>query len=179
MTQHPRALALLVATTLTLFAAVACGDDTEPVTNAAPTAAASEPIDASVEPSPTVEETPPEIDTIDTKAQAQEIISCLDQGGMEAKDDSDGIPVWGEKAVIAVTFEFESANATVPGAVELLLFATPEKAAKAKPQIDKNLLEGDTETQLFGNVVVDDFGTTMTEAEAEDQANIVVGCVEG
>jgi hypothetical protein len=168
---------LVTASAFVLAAGVACGGDDEPAATESPA-----PIESSEEASAPVtpeESTPSDTTEVDVEAQAEEISACLEDGGMESEIESGGISTWGEKATIGVTFKYESIAATVPDAVSLLLFASPEKAAKVQPEIDENLLEGDTPTQLFGNVIVDDFGTTMEEPEAEEQANIVLGCVGG
>ena len=111
----------------------------------------------------------------DVGAQQEAIVSCLQAGGIRSTiEQPDG--TYGETGVISVTFEYPAI--TVPDAVTLYLYPTPEAAAEGKAMIDANLLEGDTETQLYGNVVVDDFGTTLQEPEAQEQATVLTGCVQ-
>lgn len=176
MFRNAHARLLVTATALVLTAGVACGGDDEPAATESPA-----PVETTEEASVPVtpEESTPAGTEIDVEAQAETIQACLADGGMESEIESGGISTWGEKATIAVTFEYESIAATVPDAVSLLLFASPEKAAKVQPEIDEDLLEGDTPTQLFDNVIVDDFGTTLEEPEAQDQADIVLACVGG
>lgn len=164
----------------------ACGGDEEP--------SAEETTPAAVETTvvtvpPTVTETATAAPTVEateddggatgaTSIQAEQIVECLSGAGMEAEAEEVSLPVYGEEMSVSVTFEFESVGATVPDAVEVLLFPDEETAAKAKTKIDENLLEGDTPTVLVGNAVLDDFGSTLTEPEAADQAETLTGCVE-
>ena len=150
---------------------LACGDDGDP----APTTEATSPVPSSPQALPPT--SPPADDgaATDPAAQAQAIIDCLAGQGLEAELD-DGIPTYDEEALISVTFVYEAI--TVPGAVEIYLYPSEEAAATAKQEIDANLLEGDSPTVQVDNAVVDDFGTTLQEPEAEDQGEAVFACLE-
>ena len=160
--------------TLLAFAPLgACGGD-----------ASDEPaVGADLEPAPSVASPAPSPaespaigieDVQDVATLVSEIESCLNAGGIETETEEGGLAAYDEKATISLTFEYEAI--TVPDAVTLYIFESEEVAAKAKRAIDADLLEGDSETLLKGQVVVDDFGTTLQEPEAADQAEVVDSC---
>ena len=110
----------------------------------------------------------------DVATLVSELESCLNAGGIETESEEGGIPVYDEKATVSLTFEYEAIS--VPDAVTLYVYDSEAAAAKAKKAIDADLLEGDTETILRGQVVVDDFGTTLQEPEAAEQAEVLDSC---
>lgn len=173
------AMACLIAPALLL---AACGGDDETGTDAAATpveSAQPTPSEIPSSPSESVVASPSEGgaegESGDVAALVEELESCLKDGGIETKTEMPPeLPIWGEEAVIALTFEYDAL--TVPDAVTLYVFPSEDAAAKAKKQIDKDLLEGDSETLLRGQVVVDDFGTTLDAPEAADQAQVVESC---
>ena len=180
MFRNSHARLLVVVTAFLLTAGVACGEDEEPAAteSPAPVAPVESPVEVTVPATPEETEAP-EGEPVDVTVQAEAIQACLADGGMDSEIESGGLSTWGEKATLGITFKYESIGTTVPDAVSLLLFATAEKAAKVQPQIDEDLLAGDSPTQLFDNIILDDFGTTMQEPEAEAQADIVLNCVAG
>ncbi len=114
---------------------------------------------------------------VDVKAEADEIVSCLEDAGIESKFEKGDFPTYEEAGTIDVTFEYEDIGVTVPGAVTLLLHESKDAADKTLKQLNENLLEGDTKAELAGTVVVDDFGTTLDEPEAAEQAASLQSCL--
>lgn len=171
----PARLAVLIVTALAALFLAACGGDEE-----APTAEPEQETASPTVPAPTEETTSPTEEATeegasgDVQALVDELESCLNDGGIETKSEVADFATYGEAATIDLTFEYDAI--TVPGAVTLYVYESEEAAAKGKKEIDKNLLEGDTKTLLRGQVVVDDFGTTLQEPEAADQAEVVESC---
>jgi hypothetical protein len=110
----------------------------------------------------------------DIPAVVAELEGCLNDGGIETESEEPAPPLYGEKATIGLTFEYP--QITVPDAVTLWVYDSPEAAAKGKSEIDKDLLQGDTPTQLRGQVVVDDFGNTLETPEAAEQGEVLDSC---
>ena len=170
---RPAILGLVVATAL--FTAGCGGDDEAPEAEEGPVSesvAVPTPTEAGV-PSPT-EETTGETGSGDVDALVAELESCFAEAGIESETEVPDLATYDEEAVIDLTFEY--GGLTVPGAVTIYVFATEEAAAKAKKAIDEDLLEGDSEALLRGQLVVDDFGTTLQEPEAAEQAEVVDSC---
>ncbi len=113
----------------------------------------------------------------DVEALAEGIIDCLDNEGIEAEFGASDFPTYEEKGEIGVTFEYEDIALIVPEAVTLWLHDSEEAAQKTQRGINENLLQGDTEAELVGTVVVDDFGTTLDEPEAAEQAEALQSCL--
>ena len=172
LTLLPRRLTL-VATVVALVLLGACGGDggEEPAVQAD-----LSPAPAESSPAPTPAESPVLDDegVQELVTLVSELESCLNAGGIETEVEEGGIPVYDEQATISLTFVYEAI--TVPDAVTLYIFESEQAAAKAKKAIDADLLEGDSETLLRGQVVVDDFGTTLQEPEAAEQAEVVESC---
>ena len=164
---------LLVLVSLVLFG---CGGDepeeTKPPEAATPAATPAESPETPTE-SPS-EDTSGATGTTDVDALIAELEACLNEGGIETESEKADLPIYDEKATIDLTFKYP--QITVPGAVTLWVYDSPEAAAKGKKAIDDNLLEGDTETLLSGQVVIDDFGNTLETPEAAEQAEILESC---
>ena len=152
----------------------ACSNEDEPMTAPESTPAASPASET-----PSAPETSPseEAPAVDVKAEADEIVSCLADEGMEAKFEKGSFPTFEEAGTIAVTFEYEDLGLKVPDAVTLWLHDSEEAAQKTQKGINEDLLEGDTKAELVGTVVVDDFGTTLKEPEAAEQAASLQSCL--
>jgi hypothetical protein len=163
---------VVVLTTMCLALLGACGgEDAEEPTG--PTeAVSSDPVPS---PTPSVVETE-EGETIgsDVADIVADLETCLNEGGIETESEEPAPPLYGEAGTIELTFEYP--QITVPDAVTLWIFDSTEAAAKGKREIDKDLLEGDTETILRGQVVVDDFGNTLDTPEAAEQGEILDSC---
>ena len=165
---------VLAALSLVLFAA--CGGDDE--TETAGATDAPPPAESTDTPSeaPTEEESPSsDTGTSDVSEVIAGLETCLNESGIETKVEKADLPIYGEKATVGLTFEYP--QITVPDAVTLWIYDSEEAAAKGKKAIDENLLEGDTETLLRGQVVVDDFGNTLDTPEAEEQAAFLDSCM--
>lgn len=153
---------------------VSCGGDdgggpATVATSPAPSPAESPTEAASPEETPTSGE-----EAADVDALIGELEQCLNDGGIETEVEESDLPVYGEAATIGLTFEYP--QITVPDAVTLWIYESSDAAAKGKREIDKDLLQGDTETQLRGQVVVDDFGNTLETPEAAEQAAVLDSC---
>ena len=179
-TTHARAArrAALIVTAVAAVVLAGCGDDDgtpTPADDGGVTASATLPSpteETSAVPSPTDEATDGGAGDVD--ALVAELESCLNDGGIETESEKADLSTYGEQATIDLTFQYDAV--TVPGAVTLWVYDSEEVAAKGKKEIDKDLLEGDSETLLRGQVVVDDFGTTLQEPEAAEQGEIVESC---
>ena len=161
---------LLTAVALVLLGA--CGGDGEE--EPAAQADLAPPTESSPAPSPAESPVIGTEGVQDVATLVSELESCLNAGGIETETEEGGLPVYDEEATISLTFEYEAI--TVPDAVTLYIFKSEDAAAKAKRAIDADLLEGDTEALLKGQVVVHDFGTTLQEPEAAEQAEVVESC---
>ena len=167
----------MLAIALLALLLAGCGDD-DPSTTGGQEDTTESPAFASPTESVTVptpaEETADDGASGDVQALVAELESCLNDEGITTESEMADFASYGEKATIDLTFEYDAI--TVPGAVTLYVYDSEEAAAKGKKEIDKNLLEGDSEALLRGQVVVDDFGTTLQEPEAAEQAQIVESC---
>ena len=154
----------------------ACGGDPEPAGTGAQSPEAT-PAESPEEETPTPEETEDDA-AAEVKAAADEIVSCLDEAGIKAKFEKAGdFPTYEEAGTIDVTFEYKDIGVVVPGAVTLYLHESEGAAKKTQRGINEDLLEGDTEAQVAGEIVVDDFGTTLDEPEAAEQAETLDTCL--
>ena len=149
----------------------ACGGEETTTEAASP---APSPAESPAE-SPSTEETPsPGEQSRDVDDLVGELEQCLNDGGIETEVEKPDLPIYGETATVSLTFEYE--QLTVPDAVTLWIYDSPEAAARGKKEIDKDLLEGDTETLLSGQIVVDDFGNTLETPEAAEQGAVLDSC---
>ena len=176
-----RRTAFVGAMIVSVVAFSACGGDDEtdtegaatPVVSASPSAVVSVSPSEAVIASPSANET--DAAATDVEALVDELETCFAEEGIETQTELPAdLPIWGEQAVISLTFDYGAL--TVPDAVTIYVFDSEQAAADAKREIDEDLLEGDTETLLRGSVVVDDFGSTLEEPEAAEQAAVVESC---
>ncbi|MDQ4144004.1 MAG: hypothetical protein M3198_09725 [Actinomycetota bacterium] len=166
-----KAITLALSLTLLLLPACSGGDETDSAADSTPGPATSEPVESA---SPPAEDPGAGTQAREVSDLVSEIEECLNSGGIETAVEQGELPTYDEKATISLTFVYPQIK--VPDAVTLWVYESPEAAAKGKKEIDKDLLEGDTETLLRGQVVVDDFGNTLETPEAQEQASILDSC---